>query len=156
MTYPGRWTDAPIGLDGTTPHTVRTFLQAKLDLPAGFAGDIVLPWLLWDVQGNGTIAIDGETYDAGSSDLQQRLRSSTTPIVRLSVQRSSGVALIFMINAARYRLLPENRVTVRGLHVWAVEVSEVPSSDSAAQFAMIATTPGPDPFAKPVPTVDGP
>ena len=126
LIYPGRWTDNPIGYDGTTPYTVEQFRQARLEIPAGPAGSITVPWVLWDVQGTGTVRILGQDYSAGSAELRTRLLRPGAPITDLGIiDNASGLALIMLINPLWYDLLEQNALVLTGKDVWAIQPATV-------------------------------
>jgi hypothetical protein len=155
LTYPGRWTEAPTGYDGPTPYTIRSFRQAMIELPDAFSGDVRLPWLLWDVQGGGTVIVGGDSYAIGSSQLTERLRTTTQPITTINVQSGGGVRLIFMINTARYGLQPVNHVALEGVDVWAIGATIEGASLALGVRGEMMPVVAEDSFAKPLPTIQG-
>ena len=126
LTYPGRWTDNPIGYDGTTPYTVEQFRQARLEIPAGTSGSVAVPWVLWDVQGTGTVRILGQDYSAGSAELRARLMHPGAPVTELeSIENPSSLALIMLINPLWYDMLEQNALLLTGKDVWAIQPTTV-------------------------------
>lgn len=155
LTYPGRWTEAPTGYDGTIPYTVRSFRQAMIELPDTFSGEVALPWLLWDVQGGGTVTVGGDSFAIGSSQLTERLRTTTQPITTINVQSGAGVRLIFMVNTTRYGLQPVNHVALEGVDVWAIAATIETGSLALGAFADTAPVVDEATYAKPLPTIQG-
>jgi hypothetical protein len=124
LTYPGRWTDAPVGYDGTTPYDVRAFRQALIELPNGWTGEVVLPWMAWEITGaGGQVGIDGKLFAVGSPELIERLRNTELPVTSLQVYSNSGVRIILLINAVRFDIRSQTRVTIRGLNVWGIRTT---------------------------------
>ncbi len=85
LLLPGHWTAAPTGFDGDTTRTVRAYRQAALELAAGWTGSIDLPWVLWDVQGEGSIAIGEKSFATDSSDLRAFLAAPGTALTATSI-----------------------------------------------------------------------
>jgi hypothetical protein len=107
-----------------------------------------MPLVVWDVQGTGTIVIDGVNYVAGSEPLRDRIRSTDAPIVTLKViAGEEGMALIFFINAMKFGIGAEESIALHGVNVWALEadVLEVPLETARGSVRMM----------KPLPTVLG-
>lgn len=128
LLLPGRWTDSPTGYDGATPYKITEYRQAKLILPAGWTGKLSMPWVLWQVEGNGTIRIANREYLAGQEKLNTFLKAPKSPVVELEVEANhDGLELVFMINAVRYELLPRNFISITGLDTWAVDMGIKPS-----------------------------
>lgn len=146
LVFPGRWTEPPTGYNGPVPRQITQFGQASLRIPAGWSGDLAMPLVLWDVQGAGTIVIDGVNYVAGSEQLRDRVRSTDAPIVTLKViAGQEGMALIFFINAMKFGIGAEESIALHGINVWALEadVIEVPIETARGSVRMM----------KPLPTV---
>jgi hypothetical protein len=145
LTYPGHWTDAPIGYDGTVPYPVPYFRQARLDIPSDFSGAISLPWMAWDIQGSGYVLIDGTLYTVGSAELSTLLQHGPKLIHQIEVLGSStGLGIVFLVNVYNYAMADQNSVAVSGLGVAAIgaQVVQLPS-----QFQQPPTITG----SKPVP-----
>ncbi len=148
LVYPGRWTAEVIahGDDGV-PSPVAHFRQAAIELPAGWSGTLDLPWVVWDVQGEGAVLVDGESFVIGSQSLRSRLQGSQSAIVRIDVIATTDpVTVVFLVNPLRYDVAGVNTVELLGQEVWKVEaaVASLPSQHR---------TPGrfPDSARKPVP-----
>lgn len=133
LLLPGHWTDAPTGYDGNTPSTVKAYKQAAIELPAGWTGAIHLPWILWDVQGSGTITVAERTFSAGSSALRTFLDVQWLPLPTAHVSENpSGLRLVFLVNAMWYELEEANDIQITGQDVWAIHISSHPV-DSALE-----------------------
>jgi hypothetical protein len=146
FTYPGRWTDLLTGVDGATPHEVPYFLQGNLTIRAGTAGRVLLPWMLWEIRGNGRVRIQGNDYDIGAAELTTLIQSPGKQIPSVEVlESSSDVEFIVFVNAMRYVLRGSNLVQVTGKDVWAVDIRK-------NEFFAIAesTMPSSESFLKPV------
>jgi hypothetical protein len=124
LTYPGRWTVAPTGWDGSTPYAVRSYRQASLDIQDGWTGQVAFPWFVWDISGAGRVEVDHVMYDIGSSALMGRLRDTPFPVSSLYVHSNSDVRVTLLVNAVRLKIEPETRVAISGLDVWAVAMSQ--------------------------------
>jgi hypothetical protein len=123
LLLPGHWTAAPTGVDGTTPYHVRAYRQAALELPPGWSGSITLPWVLWDVQGQGSISLGSQHFAADSPELRSFLAAPGTALTTAAVtENPNGLRLVFMINATWYDLLDQNDVEILGQDVWAVSI----------------------------------
>ena len=151
LTYPGKWTAAPIGYDGIVPYQVRQFRQALLELPDGWTGTVNLPWMLWEIMGSGQVAIGGEPFDVGTTRLSERIQQSGGPIVTLDVLGGSSIKLVFLINAVMFDLKSETELDLTGLDVWAVRGDTVtlPEENAAAMPLSVA-------LRKPLPTLTAP
>lgn len=137
LLLPGHWTEAPTGYDGTTPYQVRQYRQAALELAPGWTGTISLPWVLWDVQGVGSVVAGDAVFDADSEALRSYLHAPGAAVTSLSVRDNpAGLRLVFMINATWYDMLGTNDVRLTGQDVWAVHVgtADVPSAVDAGLF----------------------
>lgn len=121
LTYPGHWTSAPNGTDGATAYPVTYFKQAKLDIPAGWTGTLSLPWQPWDIQGVGSVLVNGASLSAGDPATTTALQSSTTIPSSLQIQSSGGMAIIFFVNALTFGVNSQNTITISGLDVSAVQ-----------------------------------
>lgn len=127
LVYPGRWTPDPVGYDGSTPYPVEFSRQARLELPAGVSGRIRVPFVLWDVQGTGTVQVGGTIYPAGSAGLAARLATADAPVTEVDILgNTAGVALVMMINPLWFEVLPTNEIIVTGKDTWAIEQTLVP------------------------------
>jgi len=123
LLLPGHWTPAPTGYDGDTPYPVRAYRQAALELPAGWTGPIDLPWVLWDVQGQGSIELGGKSIAADSPELRAFLTAPGQALTSASIlENPNGLRLVFMINATWYDLLDSNELKILGQDVWAVGI----------------------------------
>jgi len=123
LTYPGRWTEAPIGADGIIPYDVRAYRQALIEIGPGWTGEIRLPWMAWEVTGAGQIGIDNEVFTVGSPELTERLRTTQLPITSMQIYASSDLRIIMFVNAVRFDIQPRTTVRIRGLDVWGIDVS---------------------------------
>lgn len=122
--YPGHWTAAPIGFDGIVPYQVPHFLQAALGIQNGWVGPIESPWLVWDLQGDGTVRIGSDIVEIGTQAMTDALRSGAGTSGNIEIlDARDQVTVIFFVNALGYMLAASNAVDIRGLDVWAVEVS---------------------------------
>lgn len=111
------------GVDGTTPYDVPYYLQGSMALPAGSAGNVGMPWMIWEIRGIGRVRVLGAEYDIGSSELAIQLQKPGRQITDIELLGSSTeIQFIFFMNAMRYRLDASNSVAVRGKDVWAVAV----------------------------------
>jgi hypothetical protein len=128
LTYQGRWTEPPLAYgDGDVPYEVSQFEQAAMTLADGWIGTVALPWVVWDVRGEGQVRIDGILYALGSEDLRQRLRGSDAAINQLEIVASSGAAtIIFLVNPLRYEIASSNWIELTGQNVWQVQVQAEP------------------------------
>ena len=122
FTYPGNWTGPVVGYDvsnGLVPYPAAFASEAKLDLPAGWSGTLTLPLVLWDVQGTGSVAINGTTYAAGSPALTAALQQydSGSLATSINVLSSSSLSLIFLINPTRFAMVPTLNISARGINV---------------------------------------
>jgi hypothetical protein len=122
LTYPGRWTDAPTGVDGTTPYDVRAYRQALLQVQPGWTGELRLPWMAWEIAGAGQVGIDDEVFAVGSPELTERLRSTQVPITSLRIYSSSELRIVLFVNVVRFDIRPRTIIEIRGLDVWGIDV----------------------------------
>jgi hypothetical protein len=148
LTYPGQWAAAPVGRDDNgAEYPVPAHAQAALDLPAGWQGVVPMPWLPWEITGDGEVEVQGQVFAAGSPALRAWLRDAIEPIRETRVAAAGDVRIIFLINPLRYGMAAANDVAVTGLRVAQLEVDtvELPEGERL---------PGPFPaeFRKPVPT----
>jgi hypothetical protein len=142
LTYPGLWTETPITFEGMAsiilddrladwrywigiyappdPVSIPFSKQARLELASGWTGPLALPLFVWDVQGSGSVEIEGQTYEIGSSELVERLRYRV-PIRELTVTASSAVSVIMQLNMKMFYMLETTNVSLKGLNVWAIE-----------------------------------
>jgi hypothetical protein len=131
LTYPGMWTAGPIGAISGLPVPVTA--QLRLDLPVGFAGTVDWPLLLWDVQGEGQVIINGVQYDAGSQAVTAALQSRTALLQdrspsfnRVQVLGSGGaVSLVYLVNPMRFSMVPDTSLELRSMDAWALDVGLV-------------------------------
>ena len=151
--YPGRWTESVTGVDGSTPYEVPYFLQGKLTVPAGATEVIVMPWMLWELRGNGRVRIAGATFEVGSPELDAVIQAPGRQIANVEIlESSSELEFIFFINAMRYELSGSNAINVTGKDVWAVRVEKLSPPEGAdfrSAFALSAKS-----YAKPTPHGD--
>lgn len=121
LIYPGLWTADPTGYDGATPYPVEFARQARLEIPAGIVGRITVPWVLWDVQGAGTVEVGNATYAAGSPGLAATLAATEAAVTEVEILANpGGVALVMMINPAWYEVLATNEIILTGKDTWAI------------------------------------
>lgn len=126
LIYPGRWTASPTGYDGARPYPVEAFRQARLEIPAGTTGALEIPWVLWDVQGSGTVRVRGEVHAVGSAELSNGLASASASVTELEiVDNPGGMALVMMINPLWYDMQGTNEVIVTGKDVWMLDAGTV-------------------------------
>lgn len=125
FTYPGRWTDIPMGVDGTTPYPIRQFRQASLNIPAGWVGTLPLALQVWDVQGSGLIRLEGSDYVVGSDELRSRIQSAERPITSIEIANNLGLSFVFFLNAMNFEMKTQNEVIMKGLRVWGLHASNV-------------------------------
>jgi hypothetical protein len=147
LTYPGRWTEPPMGYDGVLPYQVKHYHQAMLELDDGWTGEVALPWMVWALFGAGEVGIEGSAFEIGSPELTERLRNADAPVTSLNVYTGSGIQIVFFINAVRFNIRPETQVSVRGLDVWAIAVRDVLLSPEVAAGASLDAS-----LKKPLPT----
>jgi hypothetical protein len=94
------------GVDGTLPYDIAYFLQGKLRVPAGTAGLVVMPWMVWEVRGTGQVSIAGATYEIGSPDLRAAIQSPGRQIENIEIiESTTDLEFIFFVNAMRYGLI---------------------------------------------------
>lgn len=125
LTYPGHWTPAVTGVDGTIPYEVPYYLEAMLTTPAAWSGNIEMPWMLWEIRGAGRVRLFGADYDVGSPELQALIQAPTRQIASVEVlDASSDLQFVLFINAMRYGLTSENTVRLTGTDVWSVQVGK--------------------------------
>ena len=120
LTYPGKWTEAPVGHED---ETIEHYRQALLSLPPGWVGTLSLPWVIWDIRGAGQVGIDGMLYDVGSPELTERIRRTNRvyqPIRTIEVFSNAELEIVFFVNAVKFDVRPLNRIELRGVAVWAV------------------------------------
>jgi hypothetical protein len=124
LTYPGRWTEPPVAYgDDNNPAEVPQFEQAAMNLAAGWTGTVTLPWIVWEIMGEGTVRLGDIVYAIGSDELRQRLRASDSAISKLELVQSSGsLTIIFLLNPLRYEIRASNQVELTGPNVWQVQV----------------------------------
>jgi hypothetical protein len=124
FTYPGAWVDSPAGVEGAGPAPVPALLsaQGRLDLPAGFAGPVQLPFVLWSAAGQGVVRISGVDYEADSAQLATRLRSLEALPENIEVSAIGNVSLIYLVNPIRFSMLDSNVLDVESIDAWAVDV----------------------------------
>jgi hypothetical protein len=83
---------------------VTFFAQLKVDVPAGFEGDLYWPLIPWDVQGVGTVTYGGVSYAAGSNTLTTLLQGKTTPPMPLHVAAAGPVSVVYLVNPMRFSM----------------------------------------------------
>lgn len=129
LSLPGLWTAPLIGVDGVT--TIKAFSQGAMELPAGWIGTVQLPWVLWSVQGTGTLSIGGVNYSADTDELREKLKNPGAALRELEItSNAEGLRLVFLINPIWHKLKTENEVQITGLDVWAVNIGSE-SKDAA-------------------------
>lgn len=125
LTLAGHWTAQPTGYDGSTPFEVPQYRQAALRVPAGWTGELPMPWVIWDIQGTGTVQAGTQSYDVGDPALQSLLQAPSAPLKSITVESNpEGLRLVYLINATWYDALPVNEVSIHGQDVWAITMSE--------------------------------
>jgi len=133
ITYPGQWSSGLIGAEGARTYPAPAFAQLRLDLPAGFDGDIRLPFVLWDATGSGQVTVADELFEAGSTALVQRLQSWESLPTGIQVHAVSDVSLVFLVNPMRFGMQPVTSVDLTATDVWALDV-QLATLDSANQL----------------------
>jgi hypothetical protein len=124
LVYPGQWTPNVVGVDGVNTREVELFLQAKLTTPAEYAGEVRMPWMLWEIRGEGRVRIGAREFDIGTQELIDYIQMPDEQITSVSVVLAEGpIEFISFINALRYQLDTQNDIRIKGLDVWAVEVA---------------------------------
>jgi hypothetical protein len=124
LIYPGAWSTAVLGVDGSVSYAVPHFLQSMLTVPQTHTGAVSMPWMLWEMRGSGTVRVDGTNYLVGSPELIEYIQRPGHQISNVEVvSATSPIEFIFFINAMRYTLDPINQVNVKGKDVWAVAVN---------------------------------
>jgi len=123
LTYPGRWTSPPISYgDDDVPVEVDEFAQAVLTIEKGWTGAVNLPWILWDILGEGSVRINGKEYTAESDSLRQHLHSVSQPASTLTVSAAwSSLQLVFLVNPLRFGLQVENIVDITSVDPWRID-----------------------------------
>lgn len=146
LTYPGRWTEAPIAYEvfgslidpedlpdwrsiaasnGTdAPIPIPFHRQAKIDLAEGWTGSLPLPLWLWEIEGSGSVRIDGIDYAIGSDELAERLQRRA-PTRELEITHGSNVSLIMQLNFVMFYMRENNSIGLTGRDVWAVTATPV-------------------------------
>jgi hypothetical protein len=132
LTYPGHWTSAPMQADGITP--IAEYKQAALDLALGWTGTIQPPWALADIQGSGTVLIDGVAYAVGSADLSALIRNTTTPIAAVQVTVNDGIRFVYWCSLARMYMTAQTQIQVQSVDAWAIDaaITVLPNDLAAA------------------------
>ncbi len=125
--YPGRWTkfgNRSRRFDPLrSPHPPG---QGKLTVPAGATEVIVMPWMLWELRGNGRVRIAGASFEVGSPELDAVIQAPGRQIANVEIlESSSELEFIYFINAMRYELSGSNAINVTGKDVWAVRVEKL-------------------------------
>lgn len=126
LIYPGRWTPTPLGYDGLlpTPYPSEYYREARLEIPAGYVGVVHVPWVLWDVQGTGTVVLAGREFTAGTGDVSAFLARPGQPVSELAITRNpGGVALVMLVNPLWYQIETGNKVEMEGTDVWSLRVT---------------------------------
>ena len=124
--YPGRWTANPIGYDGERQAEITSFREARLEIPADRTGPIDVAFVLADVQGSGTIRIDGKDYAVGSDALRTFLARPGHSITTIEiVDNPSGIAMVMLVNALWFDLANTNHLVLQGSHVGDVTSASV-------------------------------
>jgi hypothetical protein len=139
--YPGQWTPTPILYDGTLANASA---QLRMNLPPGFSGAVNWPLALWDVQGSGTVRLDGTEYAAGSSELAARLqlvtpgvndlRDQTRAPRSIEVVSSDGLSLVYLLSATEFSMQPNTDLSLTSLDAaqLLVETSTLPEDQQVA------------------------
>jgi hypothetical protein len=123
LTYPGHWTDVPLGYDGTIPYEIQAYRQALIELPTGWTGEVRLPWMAWEIAGDGLVGIDDEVFTVGSPELTTRLRDTEAPVTSMQIYSSGEIRIVLFVNAIRFDIHARTIVAIRGLDVWGIDVS---------------------------------
>jgi hypothetical protein len=121
--------------DGAESYPIPFHRQARIDLPRGWTGNLALPLWLWDIQGAGSVRIDGIVYTAGSEELVERLRYRL-PVRSIEVLDSQDMSLIMQINIVRFDVRETNAVNLTGLDVWALQAAmkDIGANAAGAQW----------------------
>jgi hypothetical protein len=150
LTYPGLWTDPPIGHDGAKAVPVTHYLQALLSVPDGYFGVLRLPWLLHDIQGGGVVRVDGMDFEIGGDALATRLGKLDLPIAELEVLHSDGgVRFVMFVNVIGFQAREENVVQLSSVDAWALSIETVDLAESGAlpfSSAAVGLKPKPSDF----------
>jgi hypothetical protein len=120
IVYPGVWAPNPISTYDTAPPASA---QLRLRLPAGFTGTVDWPLVPWDVQGSGTVQLNGVQYAAGSSALSAFLQqaASSPPAIQV-IQASGPLAIVYLVNPMCFSVTPSTSVSVRSVDAWALDL----------------------------------
>ncbi|HNS26698.1 MAG TPA: Ig-like domain-containing protein [Steroidobacteraceae bacterium] len=145
LVFPGRWTEPPTAYDGSEPRLITQYGQVALEIPPGWTGSLSLPLMLWEIQGSGTVAIDGTEFTVGSERLRDRIQNTDAPITSVLILANDGLRLVHFVNAMQFAMRSSEVVDVKGLDVWALETSVigVPANEARGSVRM----------RKPLPTV---
>jgi hypothetical protein len=147
LTYPGQWTAAPVGReDNGAGFEVPVFAQAAMDLPAGWGGSLPMPWIPWEITGDGVVEVQGQVFAAGSPDLRDWLQGAAAPIREVRIAAAGDVRIVFLVNPLRYEMAASNDIAVTGLHVWQLDVGTATLRDNERMPG-----PFPDGLRKPTP-----
>jgi hypothetical protein len=117
------------GMDAPIPISFHR--QAKMDLPEGWTGSLALPLWLWEIQGSGTVRIDGIDYAIGTAELDERLQRRR-PTRELEIIQGSNVSLIMQLNFVMFYMQESTAIGLTGRDVWALTAT---SADIGAQGA---------------------
>ncbi len=124
LKYPGRWTPTVQGVADKESRLIDLYLQAKLTTPVEYTGEVVIPWVLWEVRGAGRVRIGTREFDVGSPELLEYIREPEEQITTIEVMRAdSPIEFIFFVNALRYQLQAQNDVRLKGREVWAIDMA---------------------------------
>jgi hypothetical protein len=124
-----RTTGAASGTDRPIPITFHR--QAKIDLAEGWTGALSLPLWLWEIQGSGSVRIDGVDYTIGSAELAERLQHRVA-VRQLEIIHGSAISLIMQINFFTFYMRENNSIGLTGRDVWALTPASVEIGDHGA------------------------
>jgi hypothetical protein len=131
--YPGNWTTPPIGYDGNVPYEIPLFLQGNLTLPEGWTGTVPSPWLIAAIRGDGAVRLGEQTYRLGSEELETALGLDQRHYSSVEIIESNApIEVIMFMNAIRYQLASENRVSLIGKDVWRIQAERAALDPAAA------------------------
>jgi hypothetical protein len=116
--------------DGVTP--LREFKQAALDLASGWIGTIRPPWALADIQGSGTVQINGVSYAVGSAGLSALIQKTTNPITEVQVSANTGIRFVFWCSLARMYMTTQTQIQVQSVDAWAIGMDAITVPDGQA------------------------
>jgi hypothetical protein len=86
-----------------------------LQLPKETNELITLPFILYDIIGEGYVHINGQTYDINSAEFKSVLSNKNTFIYEVSVAKAnSELNFVYLLNNARYKIGQNNQFIIDG------------------------------------------